>query len=183
MGGWNRITQPYVLVLYDCRMQLQFSCNLSYATGRISSCMCRMQLKTSSIRQLQNAKFLVVMLLGHGMKMLKKLSTHSRKSFQSSPFWKDLISARFSFYTLIGTLLVLVLFLDNLMRKAGNMLLPMHPEATRLRATTLHTRGSVLLLYGLSYISGPIFMAPSSFCIPTTGLSSGWWLMTSLLVN
>ncbi len=49
------------------------------------------------------------------------------------------------------------------------MLLPMHPEATiRLRAPTIHTRGSVLLLYGLSYILGPIFMAPISFCIPTT---------------
>jgi hypothetical protein len=24
------------------------------------------------------------------------------------------------------------------------------------------------LLYGLSYILGPIFMAPISFCIPTT---------------
>jgi hypothetical protein len=33
--------------------------------------------------------------------------------------------------------------------------------------------GSVLLLYGLSYISGPIFMAPSSLCIPTSNLSSG----------
>jgi hypothetical protein len=41
-------------------MQLQISCNLSFATGRISSCMCRMQLETSCIRQLQNAKFLVV---------------------------------------------------------------------------------------------------------------------------
>jgi len=54
------------------------------------------------------------------------------------------------------------------------MLSPMHPEATtRLRVTTFHTRGSVLLLYGLSYILGPIFMAPSSFYIPTTSLSSG----------
>jgi hypothetical protein len=41
-------------------MQLQFSCNLSYATGLIFSCMCRLQLKTSCIRQLQNGKFLVV---------------------------------------------------------------------------------------------------------------------------
>jgi len=49
------------------------------------------------------------------------------------------------------------------------MLSPMHPEATiRLRATTLHMKGNVLLLYGLSYISGPIFMALSSLCIPTT---------------
>jgi hypothetical protein len=33
------------------------------------------------------------------------------------------------------------------------MLLPMHPEATtRLRVTTLHTKGSVLLFYGPSYI-------------------------------
>jgi hypothetical protein len=45
------------------------------------------------------------------------------------------------------------------------MLSPMHPKATtRLRATTFHTMGDVLLLYGLSYISGPIFMAPSSLC-------------------
>jgi hypothetical protein len=40
-----------------------------------------------------------------------------------------------------------------------------------------------LLLYGSSYISNPIFMAPSSFCISTTILSNGWWLMTSLLVS
>jgi hypothetical protein len=54
-------------------------------------------------------------------------------------------------------LLVLVLFLANLMRKAGNMSSPMHPEATtRLRATTLHTKGSVLLLYGSLYILGLI---------------------------
>jgi hypothetical protein len=71
-------------------------------------------------------------------------------------------------------LLVLVLFLGNLMRKANNMLLLMHPEAiTRLRATTLHTKGNVLLLYGPSYILGLIFMAPSSLCILTTSLSSG----------
>ncbi len=68
----------------------------------------------------------------------------------------------------------IVLFLANLMRKARNMLLPMHPErTTKLRATTFHTRGSVLLLYGPSYILSPIFVAPSSLCIPTTNLSSG----------
>ncbi len=100
-----------------------------------------------------------------------------RKSFQSSPLWEDLISTS-SFYTLTRMLLVLVLFLANLMRKARNMLSPMHPKATRLRAITLHTKGNVLLLYGSSYISGPIFMAPSSFCI-----SSGWWPTTSLLVS
>jgi len=33
------------------------------------------------------------------------------------------------------------------------MLSPMHPEATRLKATTFHMKGNVLLLYGLSYIS------------------------------
>jgi len=54
------------------------------------------------------------------------------------------------------------------------MLLPMHPKATtRLRATTFHTKGSALLLYGSSYILGHIFMAPISFCIPTTSLSNG----------
>ncbi len=52
--------------------------------------------------------------------------------------------------------------------EARNMLSPMHPKAT-----TLHRRGSVLWLYGLSYISSPIFMALSSLCIPTTSLSSG----------
>jgi hypothetical protein len=68
-------------------------------------------------------------------------------------------------------LLVLELFLDNLMRKVRNMLLPMHLEATiRLKAITLHTRGSALLLYGLSYILVPIFMELISFCIPTTSL-------------
>jgi hypothetical protein len=41
-----------------------------------------------------------------------------------------------------------------------------------LRTTTFHMRGSVLLLYGPSYISGPIFMAPSSLCILTTSLSN-----------
>ncbi len=46
------------------------------------------------------------------------------------------------------------------------MLLPMHPEATtRLKTTIFHMRGSILLLYGSSYILGPIFMASSSFCI------------------
>jgi hypothetical protein len=70
--------------------------------------------------------------------------------------------------------LVLELFLANLLRKARNMLSPMHLEATtRLRATTLHTRGSALLLYGSLYISGPIFMAPISLCISTTSLSNG----------
>jgi hypothetical protein len=49
------------------------------------------------------------------------------------------------------------------------MLLLMHPETTtKLRATTPHTRGNVLLLYGPSYIASFIFMAPSSFCILTT---------------
>ncbi|CAK9251696.1 unnamed protein product, partial [Sphagnum jensenii] len=58
------------------------------------------------------------------------------------------------------------------MKKARNMLLPMHPETTtRLKAIILHTRGNVLLLYGLSYILGPIFMAPISLCIRTTSLS------------
>jgi hypothetical protein len=84
-------------------------------------------------------------------------------------------NTRFSFYTLTIMLLVLVLFLTNLIRNVRNMLSPMHLEATkRLRATTFHTRGNVLLLYGLSYISGPIFMASSSLYIPTTSISSGW---------
>jgi hypothetical protein len=75
---------------------------------------------------------------------------------------------------LIGVLLILVLFLANLMKKARNMLSPMHLEATtKLRATTHHSRGSVLLLYGPSYISSPIFMAPSSLFILTTNLPSG----------
>jgi hypothetical protein len=93
------------------------------------------------------------------------------------------ILKRPNFNTLIKMLLVLVLFLVNLMKKARNMLSPMHLEATRLKATTLHTRGSVLLLYGSSYISGPIFMAPISLCISTTSLWSGWWPTTSLLVS
>jgi hypothetical protein len=45
------------------------------------------------------------MLLGHGMKRLRKLSTHSRKNFQISSFLKDLISTRFSFYIFTGILL------------------------------------------------------------------------------
>jgi hypothetical protein len=126
----------------------------------------------------------MVLLLILCSEKFRKLLTHSRKSFQSSPFWEDLISTRSSFYTLIRVLLVLVLLLANLMRKARNMLLLMHPKATtRLKATTLHTKGSVLMFYGSLYISGPILMAPSSLCIPTTSLSSGWWPMTSLLVN
>jgi len=43
-----------------CRMQLHVPCNLSYATTQVCSCMCRMQLNFSCIRQLQNPKFLVV---------------------------------------------------------------------------------------------------------------------------
>jgi hypothetical protein len=124
------------------------------------------------------------MLLGHGMMKLKKLSTDLRKSFQSSPFWEDLILVRSSFYTLTGMLLVLELFLVNLMKKPRNMLSPMHLEATiRLRTTTLHMRGSALLLYGSLYISGPIFIALISLCIPTTNLSNGWWPTIRLLVN
>jgi len=98
------------------------------------------------------------MLFGHGMKKLRKFLTHSRKNVQNSPFWEDLISERFSFYTLTGVLLVLVILVANLMRKVRNMSSPMHPETTtRLRATTLHMRGSVLLLYGPSYIYGTKF--------------------------
>ncbi len=101
-----------------------------------------------------------------------------------SEFLEDLILARSSFYTLIRVFLVLVLFLANLMKNPRNMLSPMYLEATtRLSATIFHTRGSVLLLYGPSYISSPIFTAPSSLCIPITSLSSGWWPMTSLLVS
>ncbi len=50
-------------------------------------------------------------------------------------------------YTLIRVLLILELFLVNLMRKARNMLSPMHLETTtRLKAITLPKRGSALLL-------------------------------------
>jgi hypothetical protein len=87
-----------------------------------------------------------------------------KEKLSKSPLWEDLISAKSSFYTLIKVLLVLVLFLANMMRKARNMLSPMHPETTtRLRATIVHMKGNVLLLYGPSYISCPIFMAPISF--------------------
>jgi hypothetical protein len=34
------------------------------------------------------------MLFGHGVKRFNKLSTHSRKSFQSSPFSEDLIYSK-----------------------------------------------------------------------------------------
>jgi hypothetical protein len=62
-------------------------------------------------------------------------------------------STKSSFYTLTRVLLVLELFLADLMRKARNMLSPMHPEVTtRLKTTTFHTKGSALLLYGPSYI-------------------------------
>jgi len=71
----------------------------------------------------------------------------------------------------------------TLMRMARNMLSPIHPEIIiRLKTTTLHMRGNVWLLYGPLYILGPIFMAPSSLCILTTSLSSGWWPMINLLV-
>ncbi len=64
--------------------------------------------------------------------------------------------------------------LANLMTKARNMLSLMHLETTtRLKATIFNTNGSVLLLYGPSYISCPIFMAPSSLCILTTSLLNG----------
>jgi hypothetical protein len=53
--------------------------------------------------------------------------------------------ARFSFYTLIGILLVLVLFLANLMRKARNILSHVHPKTTtRLKETIFHMKGNVL---------------------------------------
>ncbi len=81
--------------------------------------------------------------------------------------------ATFSFYTLTGVLLVLVLFLANLMRKARNMLSPMHLKTTRLRATTFHMKGNVWLFYGQSYISSLIFMTSISLCILTISLSSG----------
>jgi hypothetical protein len=86
-----------------------------------------------------------------------------------------MISARSSLYTLTRVLLVLVLFLANSMKKRQkNMLLLMHLKTiTRLKTNTLHMRGSVLLLYESLYISGPIFMAPNSLCIPTTSLSNG----------
>jgi hypothetical protein len=100
-----------------------------------------------------------------------------QESFQSSPFWENLILTRSSFYTLNGVLFVLVLFLANLMRKIRNMLSSMHPKSTtRLRAIILHTKGT-------SYISRLIFMAPISLCISTTSLSSGWWPIISLLVS
>jgi len=44
-----------------CRMQLHVPCNLSYATTEICSCMCRMQLNFSCMRQLQNPKFPIVL--------------------------------------------------------------------------------------------------------------------------
>jgi len=44
-------------------MQLDVMCNSSYATTQICSCMCRMQLNFSYKRQLQNPKFLVVILV------------------------------------------------------------------------------------------------------------------------
>jgi len=97
-----------------------------------------------------------------------------KEKLSKFPILRDLISTRSSFYTLTGMLLVLVLFLANLMKKARNMLLLMHPKATtKMRATTLHTRGNVLMLYGSSYISGHIFIAPSSLCISTINLSNG----------
>jgi hypothetical protein len=43
-------------------MQLDVMCNFSYATTQICSCMCCMQLNFSCKRQLQNPKFLVVIL-------------------------------------------------------------------------------------------------------------------------
>jgi hypothetical protein len=52
----------------------------------------------------------------------------------------------------------------------------MHPKTTRMRATTIPTKGSVLLLYGSSYISSPIFMAPSSLCTDYQPIK---WLMTN----
>jgi hypothetical protein len=85
------------------------------------------------------------MLFGHGMKRLKKLSTHSRKSFQSSPFWGDLISARSSFYTVTKVVLVLVLFLANMMMKAKIMLSPMHLETTSRLSKYFSYEGDCLI--------------------------------------
>jgi hypothetical protein len=97
-----------------------------------------------------------------------------KEKLSKFPILRYLISTRYSFYTLTGVLLVLVLFLANLMKKARNMLSLMHPKTTtKMRAITLHRRGNVLMLYGPSYISGHIFIAPSSVCISTINLSNG----------
>jgi hypothetical protein len=46
-------------------------------------------------------------------------------------------------------------------------------RSNKAKSNYFHRRGSVLLLYGSLYFSSPIFMAPSSLCIPTTNLLSG----------
>ncbi len=103
---------------------------------------------------------------------LRKLSTLKEK-ISEFPILKRPNFSKVFILHIDWSLLVLELLLANLMRKAKNMLSPMHPKETRLKATTLHTKGSALLLYGPSYISSFIFMSPISLCILTTSLSSG----------
>jgi hypothetical protein len=56
------------------------------------------------------------------------------------------------------------------MKKTRNMFSPMHPEAIRLKVISLDTKGNVLLLYGSSYISSPIFMGK----VELTRLTTAW---------
>jgi hypothetical protein len=55
--------------------------------------------------------------------------------------------------------LVLEVFLANLMRKARNVLLPMHPKTTRLRVTTFHMSLTVIwaVIHFKPYLYGTNF--------------------------
>jgi hypothetical protein len=111
------------------------------------------------------------MLLGHGVKRQEAFNILKEKLSEFPILKRPNFNRVFILHTDWSALGIGVI-LGQLDEEARNMLSHIHPEATRLKATILHTKGNVLLLYGSSYISRLIFMAPSSLYIPTTSLSS-----------
>jgi len=100
------------------------------------------------------------MLLGHGVKRQEAFNTLKEKLSKFPILRRPNFNKVFILH-IDWSALSIGAILGQLDEEARNMLSHMHPEATRLRVTILHTKGSVLLLYGSSYISRLIFMARS----------------------